>query len=265
MVIYVPGRRWRLLACGVLALMVLFFLQGLAWQGAVAVFSRLTENRILPIYEVDRPDKAISISLDAVWGAEYTNSFLELFEKEGIKTTFFLGGYWLEKYPELARKIVASGHEIGNHTYSHPHLNSLSREEIRHELERNHALIVEITGFTPTLFRPPFGEYSNKVIEVAEAVGYKTIQWSIDSLDWRNPSVDYIVNRVMSQVRPGSIILFHNNGVNTLAALKVLLPRLKADGFQIVPISQLIYTENYCIDANGVQRRLPMAQRGEER
>lgn len=265
MLIYVKGRGWQLALLGFFVILLLVVAQNLLWQGSIAVISRLTEKRLLPIYEVERSDKVMSISLDAVWGAEYTQAFLELFEKEGIKTTFFLGGYWLEKYPDQARKIVASGHEIGNHTYSHPHLNSLAPTEIRHELERNHALIMDITGFKPILFRPPFGEYSNKVLEVAKAVNYQTIQWSIDSLDWRNPSAEYIVNRVLSQVRPGSIILFHNNGQNTLPALRILIPRLKAAGYKIVPISQLIYNENYFIDANGVQRLLPAAREGVER
>ncbi len=264
MILYLHGKRWKLALYGLAFLLVLMIFQGLAWQGTVEVITRITEKRLLPIYEVNRSEKVISISLDAVWGVEFTDAFLELFEKEGIKTTFFLGGYWLEKYPDYAKKIVASGHEIGNHTYSHPHLNSLSPQEIRHELERNHTLIVDITGFTPTLFRPPFGEYSNKVIEAAASLGYQTIQWSIDSLDWRNPTVDHIVQRIQSQVRPGSIILFHNNGQNTLAALKVLLPSLKAQGYRIVPISELIYRENYFIDANGVQRQLPLATPKEE-
>lgn len=265
MLIYVKGRRLAIALYLLAFLAILAVVQNVLWQGSVAVISRIAEKRLLPVYEVERQDKKASISLDAVWGAEFTDEFLELFEKESIKTTFFLGGYWLEKYPEYARKVVASGHEIGNHTYSHPHLNSLNPEEIRHELEHNHALIVDVTGFTPTLFRPPFGEYSNKVIEAAGAVGYQTIQWSIDSLDWRNPSVDFIVNRVLSQIRPGSIVLFHNNGQNTLASLKILLPKLKALGYQIVPISELVYKDNYFIDANGVQHLLPTARGGEER
>ncbi|NLY56259.1 MAG: polysaccharide deacetylase family protein [Firmicutes bacterium] len=264
MVFYLHGQRWKLVLYGLALLVALMIVQGLAWQGTVEVITRLTEKRLLPIYEVSRSDRVISISLDAVWGVEFTDGFLELFEREGIKTTFFLGGYWLEKYPEHARKIVAHGHEIGNHTYSHPHLNSLSPQEIRHELERNHALIVDITGFTPTLFRPPFGEYSNKVIEAAASLGYQTIQWSIDSLDWRNPTVEHIVHRIQTQVRPGSIILFHNNGRNTLAALKVLIPWFKAQGYRVVPISELIYHENYYIDANGVQRPLPLTTPQEE-
>ena len=159
------------------------------------------------------------------------------------------------------KKIVAAGHEIGNHTYSHPHLNNLSPAAIRQELERNHNNIKAITGTDPFLFRPPFGEYSNKVIEVAQELGYYTIQWSIDSLDWKDVSAQFIVDRILSQAGPGEIVLMHNNGKHTAEALAHFLPELKARGCEIVPISELIYRDNYYIEQHsGLQRPLKLPQ-----
>ncbi|HHY47430.1 MAG TPA: polysaccharide deacetylase family protein, partial [Firmicutes bacterium] len=143
-------------------------------------------DRLVPIYSVARDDKKISLSFDAMWGTDYTDKILEILRRHNVKTTFFLGGYWLEKYPDYVKKIASEGHEIGNHTYSHPHLNALSREEIRSEIMRAHEIIKSLTGKDSRLFRPPFGEYSNKVIEVAKECGYETIQWSVDSLDWQD-------------------------------------------------------------------------------
>ena len=123
----------------------------------------------------------------------------------------------LRNIPEYVKKIVERGHEIGNHSFEHPHLNSLSKEQIRSDLKRNHDLIKELTGTDSFLFRPPFGEYSNKVIEVAEELGYFTIQWSIDSLDWKDVSADFMVGRIMEKAGPGEIVLFHNAGRHTPA------------------------------------------------
>lgn len=217
-----------------------------------------TGQRKVPIYKVERPDRKLSISFDATWGADHTDELLDILDEHGVKTTFFLAGYWAERFPEYVKKIVERGHEIGNHSYEHPHYNRLSKEEIRNDLQRNHELLQELTGVEAYLFRPPFGEYSDKVIEVAEELGYFTIQWSIDSLDWKDVSADFMVKRITERAGPGEIVLFHNAGRHTPEAVRLLLPRLKAAGFEIVPISQLIYREGYVIESHsGVQRPLP--------
>lgn len=229
---------------------------------AIKTVTVLLTGRLVPIYRVEIPRKQIAISFDAMWGTDYTDELLRILAENNVKTTFFLGGYWVEKYPEYVKKIDAAGHEIGNHTYSHPHLNSLSRAAIRQELERNHANIKALTGKDPVLFRPPFGEYSNKVIEVAEELGYYTIQWSIDSLDWKDVSADFIVNRILRRAQPGEIVLLHNNGTHTAAAVARLLPELKARGFDVVPVSQLIYRQDYYIESHsGTQRPIKTPSR----
>lgn len=219
-------------------------------------------GRLVPIYSVGTDEKKVALSLDAVWGSDYTEGILELLRKYNIKTTFFLGGFWLEKYPELVKKIASEGHEIGNHTYSHPHLNSLSREEIRNELLKTHDMIKTLTGKDAKVFRPPFGEYSNKVIEVAKECGYETIIWSIDSLDWQDLSAQEMVSRVMGKMHNGAIVLFHNNGTHTLEALNIIIPELSRQGYKIVPVSELIYKDNYYIHPHtGEQRRIERGKR----
>jgi len=258
-VFYIRGT-WSKVVLVVLAFAVFTVMHWLS-EMAITTVSTMLASRLVPIYKVDVPDQRMSISFDAMWGVDYTDELLRILAENDVRTTFFLGGYWVEKYPEYVKKIVAAGHEIGNHTYSHPHLNNLSPAAIRQELERNHNNIKAITGTDPFLFRPPFGEYSNKVIEVAQELGYYTIQGSIDSLDWKDVSAQFIVDRILSQAGPGEIVLMHNNGKHTAEALAHFLPELKARGYEIVPISELIYRDNYYIEQHsGLQRPLKLPQ-----
>ncbi len=163
----------------------------------------------------------------------------------------------MEKYPEMGRKIIADGHEIGNHSYTHPHCNSLSPQQLKEELNKTSYLIQEISGKWPRFFRPPFGEYNNKVIQVCEDENYQVIQWSIDSLDWKNPGVHFMVKRILDRAGPGEIILMHNNGSQTAEALRIIVPRLQEMGYKIVPLSELVYQDNYYIESHsGVQKRI---------
>lgn len=207
-------------------------------------------ERLVPIYYVDTAEKKVAFSFDASWGAERTQKILDILAEHEIKTTFFLTGFWVEDYPEYVQAIAASGHEIGNHTATHPHLNSLTAEEIRKELKTVEQMIRDVCGQKTVLFRPPFGEYNNQVIATASELGYKTIQWSIDSLDWQNLSKEEIVNRVTSRIHPGAIVLFHNNGLYTADALPEIIDYYHEHGYSIVPVSELIYDRDYYIDPN---------------
>jgi len=214
------------------------------------------QKRLVPIYYVDTEEKKIAISFDASWGAEHTPKILEILRENNLKTTFFLTGFWIDKYPDLVKQIAAEGHELGNHTATHPHLNTLDKNAIKEELKKVHASLYELTGQEPFLFRAPFGEYSNKVIEAAGELNYFTIQWSVDSLDWRDLSKQEIVSRVTGQLHPGAIVLFHNNGTHTAAALPEILAFAKKKGYEIVPVSELIYKDNYYIDSSdGAQKK----------
>ena len=211
--------------------------------------------RLVPIYKVDTKENAVAISFDASWGAEHTLDILDILDKYQIKATFFLVNIWLEDYPDMACEIVKRGHEIGLHSVSHPHFSQLSDEGIKKELEGNHQLIMEITGYNASLFRPPFGDYNNSVIRIADELGYITIQWSVDSLDWKDLSAAEIETRVLKKIVAGDIVLFHNNGLHTAEALEPIILALKDKNLDIVPISKLIYKDDYYIDVNGVQRQ----------
>ena len=210
-------------------------------------------ERLLPIYSVDRTDNKIAISFDCAWGVDSTDEILTELERHDVKCTFFAVEFWVEKYPSYAQKIVEQGHELGTHSKTHPHMPNLSEEKIVEELRSSSSAIERVTGVRPTLFRPPFGDYDNKLISLCKQENLYPIQWDVDSLDWKDLSANQIATRVISGAKSGSIILCHNNGKNTAKALPLLLSTLKNKGFTFVPIGELIYKENYTIDHSGKQ------------
>lgn len=190
---------------------------------------------------------------DAGWGSDYTESLLTTLREHNVKTTFFLVAFWVDKNPDMVKRIYEEGHEIGNHSAKHPQMSKLSEQQIIRELKTTSDKIEAITGKATTLFRPPFGDYNNRLITTAKSMGYKTIQWDVDSLDYKDYGVQSIVDKVCSKVKNGSIVLFHNNATYTKDALPIILDKLQSQGYKIVPISELVYKENYYIDHTGKQ------------
>jgi peptidoglycan/xylan/chitin deacetylase (PgdA/CDA1 family) len=164
--------------------------------------------------------------------------------------------FWVDKNPEMVKMIYEGGHEIGNHSAKHPKMSQLSESQIVTELKTTSDKIEAITGKPTTLFRPPFGDYNNTLIKTAKDMGYQIIQWDVDSLDYKDYGTDAIVKKVCSKVTNGSIVLFHNNATYTKDALPIILDKLQGEGYEIVPISELILKENYYIDHTGRQRML---------
>jgi len=212
-------------------------------------------TRKVPIYNVDTEQPQVAISFDAAWGADTTQGILDILKEFDVNATFFLVGFWVEDYPEMAKAIAESGCEIGTHSNTHPDMAKLDKATIKSELETSIATIKEVTGKDCQLFRAPFGSYNNTLLDTAEELGLKTIQWDVDSLDWKGLSASEITNRVTSRVKNGSIILMHNNSDHILDALRLLLNKLKVQGYKITAVSDLIYKENYFIDRNGVQHK----------
>ncbi|MFW6287441.1 MAG: polysaccharide deacetylase family protein [bacterium] len=232
-----------------LSLVVFIFTFGFLLGNRYGDVIPVLNQKVVPIYRVVRNDNLISITLDGTWGADHTDEILEVLRENDIKTTFFFAGYWLEKYPEIVKKIAGEGHEVENHSYTHPHFNTLTRQQIEKELETTSDLIEELIGKRPRFFRPPFGEYNNRVINTINEMGYQVIQWSIDSHDWMEPGVDYIVDRVLGNASSGDIILMHNNAPDTAEALRRIIPQLKDKGLNIVPLSKLVFKDNYYIES----------------
>ena len=211
------------------------------------------EVKKLPIYAVKTDEKKVAISFDCAWGVDYTDKLLSIMQEENVKSTFFMVEFWTNKYPEYVKKISDLGHEIGTHSSTHPEMSKLSVEKIKEELTKSSNAITNITGKKVELFRPPFGDYNNAVITSASELGLYTIQWDVDSLDWKNLSSTEITSRVLKGVQNGSIVLFHNNGLHTATALIDVIKSLKAQGYEFVTIGELIYRENYGIDNTGRQ------------
>ena len=210
-------------------------------------------KRSLPIYNVGREDNKISISFDCAWGVEHTDAILENLAAAKVRATFFTVQFWSEKYPKYLKKIDAAGHEVGTHSATHSYMSKQSETEIRNELKSSSEAITTVTGKEVKLFRPPYGDYDNELIDTCNAMGLYPIQWDVDSLDWKDLSASDIASRIVERVKSGSIILCHNNGLHTAEALPIVIDTLRAKGFEFVPIGELIYTENYTIDASGKQ------------
>ena len=223
------------------------------YTGAYAVYYGNT-TRLVPIYSVEREDKVISISFDCAWGVEHTDEILKALKVGEVKATWFMVEFWTEKYPEYVKKIDEAGHEIGTHSSTHSYMSKQNSEEIKLELNSSSEAITTITGKEVNLFRPPYGDYDNELIKTASELGYYTIQWDTDSLDWKDLSATDIASRVISGVKNGSIILMHNNGLHTAEAVPIIIATLKNKGYTFVPIGELIYKENYTIDGTGRQQ-----------
>lgn len=210
-------------------------------------------ERSLPIYCVGREDNKIAISFDCAWGVEHTDEILKNLAAAKVRATFFTVQFWSEKYPEYLKKIDAAGHEVGTHSATHSYMSKQSEAEIRNELKTSSEAITAVTGKEVKLFRPPYGDYDNELIDTSNAMGIYPIQWDVDSLDWKDLSASDIAARIVERVKSGSIILCHNNGLHTAEALPIVIDTLRAKGFEFVPVGELIYTENYTIDAAGKQ------------
>ncbi len=214
-------------------------------------------ERKLPIYCVDTPDKKIALSFDAAWGNDDTGTLIEILARYNAKATFFVVGEWVDKYPQSVKQLADAGHQIQNHSATHPYMSKISKEQMVQQLTACNEKIAKITGVTPTLFRPPYGDYSNSVIEAVESVGMYTIQWDVDSLDWKDTATpESITKNVLNKVKNGSIVLFHNDADHTPAALPGILEQLQSQGYEFVFINDLIYKENYEIKHDGTQCKI---------
>lgn len=232
-------------------ILALFFLMDFTVK-SVDVFNT---QKHLPIYSVETSRDAVSITFDCAWGADDIPSILETLKKENIKATFFMVGQWAEKFPDAVRLIAQDGHDIANHGYSHLRMSSIGKEKCKSEIELCNQKLEEISGVKVNLFRPPYGDYNNTVIDTSNELGCYPIQWNVDSLDWKKEmSKKAILDRILKRTKSGSIILFHNDTQYTSQLLPKIITDLKAKGLGFVPVSELIMKDNYYIDDQGRQQ-----------
>lgn len=243
----------KYIALGFVAVVAVVLLIYFVFSSGAAAVS--TENKELPIYSVERTDKKAAITFDCAWGADDIPSILETLKENNIKATFFIVGQWAEKYPDIVSRISREGHDIANHGYSHLRMGAIQGSKIMSEIEKCGEVLSKITGKKVDLFRPPYGDYSNNVINISNNIGYYPIQWDVDSLDWK-PDIGKaeIMERVKRKIQCGSIILFHNDTIYTAKILPDIIKECKKDGFEFVPVSELILKSNYYIDFEGRQR-----------
>ena len=161
--------------------------------------------------------------------------------------------FWVEKYPDYVKKIFDRGHEIGTHSRTHSYMSKQTAEEIKDELKTSSTAIEEITGKKVELFRPPYGDYDDLLVKTAREMGMFTIQWSVDSLDWKDLTANQIATRILKKAESGSIILCHNNGLHTAESLSLIFSVLIEKGFKFEPIGSLIYKNDYKVDVSGKQ------------
>ena len=194
-------------------------------------------KKALPIYCIQTDEKKISISFDAAWGADDTIKLLDILDKHNVKTTFFMTGGWVSTYPDMVKEIYKRGHDLGNHSENHKEMSKLNASEQKEEITAVDNKIKELTGYDCFLFRPPY------------------VQWDVDSLDWKDYGVDSIIKTVTRHkaLGNGSIILMHNGAKFTAEALDTVLTSLEEQGYEIVPVSQLIIRENFHMDGTGRQ------------
>lgn len=211
--------------------------------------------RRLPIYCTDRTEGQVCLTFDAAWGDEDTPQLIEILGRYHVKATFFVVGEWVDRCSESVKALAEAGHEIMNHSDTHPHMPALSAEQMLTELNACNDKIEAITGVRPTLHRAPYGDYSDASLAAAESLGMYTIQWDVDSLDWKDLSAEEITKRVTSHVQSGSIVLFHNAALHTPEALPHIIEALQAQGYTFCKVSEMIYTDSYTIDHEGRQCR----------
>ncbi len=275
----VPGDRYCLqenakiaafLRCGILTLSAIFlfgmlniYRRNLSPRTAVTTSSQsarryTVSNGKLPIYSVEQSAPKVSLTFDVAWSDENTAKILEILKKHNVRATFFLTGDWIDSFPEEVKAIARDGHDLGNHSENHKQMSRLDKESCIQEIMTSHKKVKELTGKEMILFRPPYGDYNDTLLQALEECSYYGIQWNIDSLDWKDYNADTILRNVCQNphLGNGSIILCHNGARHITEALDGMISGLEAKGYEIVPVSQLIYRENYEIDAAGRQHQL---------
>ncbi|MBQ2895459.1 MAG: polysaccharide deacetylase family protein [Oscillospiraceae bacterium] len=220
---------------------------------APSAVSAAVVTRQLPVYCVERSGKYCALSFDAAWGNEDTQQLIDILAEYDVKATFFVVGQWVDKYPESVKALHDAGHEVMNHSNTHPHMAKLSSADIVTELTACNDKVEAVTGVRPTLFRCPYGEYDDNVIGTVNGMGMTAVQWDVDSLDWKDYDAATITQRVTSRVQPGSIVLFHNAALHTPEALPGIIEYLLSEGYTLVPISEILLSGESYIDNTGRQ------------
>ncbi len=202
-------------------------------------FLNKSVSTVNPIYIGNTQEKAVALMFNVDWGEEILPGLLETLREKDVKVTFFISGRFAKKFPEITLKIAEDGHEIGNHGYSHPHPNKLSLEQNQKEINETEKVLQELKINSAKVFAAPYGEHGTTVLQAAEALGYKTIMWTLDTIDWQDPSPEVILERILPKADNGSLILMHPKNC-TLQALPGLINSLQKEGYLFKKVTEII-------------------------
>lgn len=202
----------------------------------------LNELGAEPIYRGNPAKPMVSLMINVAWGNQYIVPMLDILDEENVKVTFFLDGSWLSKNPELATEMLKRGHEMENHAYTHPNMSTLSRARATVEIEKTQKLLKESLGVTNKWFAPPSGDFDQETVEIASSLGLKTVLWTVDTVDWRNPSPESVVAKITSKAEAGTLVLMHPTNSSS-KALKAMIRGIKAKGLQLGTVSQTLSAE----------------------
>lgn len=187
-------------------------------------------------YSGNQNSNKISLMINVYWGTEYLDGMLEILDRYDVKTTFFVGGTWVEQEEEMLKKIYSLGHEIGNHGYKHKDQDKLSYADNQTEILTTHNLVKDTLGVEMNLFAPPSGAYSKTTVEVADSLNYLTVMWTRDTIDWRDHDTNLIYERAVTNAKGGDLILMHPTKC-TLNALENIITTLQGRGFKLTTVS----------------------------
>ena len=232
---YLPLIKGMLANGLILGILVLLFL-ALELNKTVGVFSTAPEK---PLYQGNENRPYIAFQCNVVWGTEFVEPMLEIFHEKDVRITFNIGGEWAEQNPELLLHIYEAGHELGNHGYRHKHHSNLDLYGNRLEIQEAEDQIYAITGYRTRLFAPPYGDYSTVTVQAARSLGYQTIMWSIDTIDWRRDGTDKILGRVFKNPHNGALVLMHPTA-DTVRALPRMIDGIRELGFELKTVSETI-------------------------
>ena len=200
----------------------------------------VTAAMLKPVYRVRTSERAVALAFNVAWGEEWLPKIMDALADASSRSTFFITGTWARQFPDLVQALASAGHEIANHGWDHPNPGRLGEADLTDLIERNETLLRELTGVRTTLFSPPYGEVNQKVCKVAARLGYTTIMWTVDTIDWQRPQPQTVAERAMRRLAGGNIVLVHPTEP-TANALPSILADLAQQGYRAVTVSELLH------------------------
>lgn len=219
---------------GVLGAVALVFCA--TYFGGASYVNQASTNNLTAFYNGNKAKQNVSVMINVYWGTEYLDSMLETLNKHSATATFFVGGSWVNKNQEMLKKIYNAGHEIGNHGYLHKDSKVISNTVLTEEITKTHNIVKEVIGVEMNLFAPPSGSFSKSTLSIADGLGYKTIMWSKDTIDWRDSDENLVYTRATKNLSGGDFILMHPTS-HTASALDKILGFYQSNGFKAVSVT----------------------------